>query len=131
MYSEEEHWGKKDARYNGEGIGGTNYTGPGPNIDPQLLGWPALDEMDRSAYNHDVAYYQAHTGGIFGAFFNTSVISADNELIRVSYSVMQKYKQGVPDAVTKLPVSERTYNIARAVYGTFSITTTIKSLFPW
>lgn len=136
MYNEEEHWGVKDNYYNGKGIGRTNYTGPSDSPeDPRWLlanGLLPKDELDLAAYQHDVAYYDAKTGGVIGAFFNTSVLYADINLINAARSTIYKYdnRSGI-DSWTGRHISERTYNMAKAVNLTFSITVFVKENSPF
>jgi len=121
-------WGKGSVEYNGKGLGGTNFIGPGPDIDPYTISDPnnpggflqPVDAIDKAAQRHDYFYWKAETGGFGGAFFNRQVIGPDLLLASDAYDIMQDYKAGRIDQVTGLPVSRRTYNLARAVYYTFT-----------
>ncbi|MEZ4721637.1 MAG: RHS repeat-associated core domain-containing protein [Flavobacteriales bacterium] len=112
--------------YDGGAWFGTNFIGPGPNKDPYTLGLNPKDAIDRSAQKHDYAYYRAGATGISGALFNKDVIQADGQLASDAFKIMQGYHKGSLDVVTGYPISERTYNMARAVYSTFTYTTTQK-----
>jgi hypothetical protein len=52
--------------------------------------------------------------------FNRDVVGADLLLVSDAYNIMQSYKKGGIDEVTGLPISERTYNLARGVFYLFT-----------
>ena len=60
----------------------SHYIGPGPDVDPRkMLGSiPITTDVDKAAYFHDIAYYEAGANGIPGALFSTKVIGADFKL---------------------------------------------------
>ena len=111
--------GKGSVPYNGKAWGGTNFIGPGPNEDPYNLNLTPIDAIDEAAQRHDKAYYDAKTGGISGAVFNSEVLAADMILVQDAIKIMNDYKAGKIDKITNKPISERTYNLARGVYISF------------
>lgn len=113
-------WGEGSVAYEGDALGGTNFIGPGPDADPYTLGLQPIDAIDKAAQRHDYFYYKAKTGGIPGALFNRDVVGADLLLVSDAYNIMQSYKKGGIDEVTGLPISERTYNLARGVFYLFT-----------
>ncbi|MDR6544283.1 hypothetical protein J2810_000305 [Chryseobacterium rhizosphaerae] len=111
-----------DVVYNGEGYFGSNYIGPGPDIDPNDLlraGLKPLDMVDQAAFEHDRAYYEANTGGVKGALFEKSIAYADMTLAKNAMKVINGYKKGQIDTITGQKISQRTYNMARLVYTAF------------
>lgn len=120
-------WGKGSVPYTGNGIGGTNFIGPGPDADPYRLTDPLnpdeylrpIDAIDGAAQAHDDAYWKAKTGGVTGALFNLEVTSADIALFIEAAEIMSSYRSGGTDPITGHQVSERTFNLATAVYYTF------------
>ena len=119
-------FGEKTKQYNGKGLGGTNYIGPGPNVNPiDLLseGLIYVDEIDMAAFEHDIAYFMAGTGGAIGAFLNLDVLDADIALVAKARDIMERYNNGVNpdvDAVTGDTISQRTYFIAEYVNAFFT-----------
>ncbi|MBL1180475.1 MAG: hypothetical protein HND27_05150 [Bacteroidetes bacterium] len=113
-------WGEESVPYTGSGIGRTNFIGSGPNKNPKTLGLDPIDEIDMAAYFHDIAYFKAKTGGFRGARFELRVAFADLQLINWASSIIDRYYQGDIDIVTHLKISEKTYNLARAVYIFFA-----------
>ncbi|MCJ7933834.1 MAG: hypothetical protein MUW56_09410 [Chryseobacterium sp.] len=112
----------KDVVYNGEAYFGSNYIGPGPDIDPNELlraGLKPLDAVDQAAFKHDRAYYEASTGGVKGALFEKSIAYADMTLAKDAKNVINGYKKGQIDPITGQKISQRTYNMARLVYAAF------------
>ncbi|WP_312903060.1 RHS repeat-associated core domain-containing protein, partial [Chryseobacterium taichungense] len=112
----------KDVVYNGDAWFGSNYIGPGPDVDPNTLlkaGLKPLDMVDQAAFKHDVAYYNANTGGIKGAMFEKAIAYADNTLAKDAKNVINGYKRGNIDPVTGQKISQRTYNMAKLVYAAF------------
>ncbi|REC48607.1 RHS repeat-associated core domain-containing protein [Chryseobacterium pennipullorum] len=112
----------KDVVYDGEGYFGSNYIGPGPDVDPNELlraGLKPLDMVDQAAFEHDRAYYEANTGGVKGALFEKSIAYADMALAKNAMKVINGYKKGQIDTITGQKISQRTYNMARLVYAAF------------
>lgn len=108
--------------YNGDALFGTNFIGPGPDIDPYLLksdGLLPLDMLDQAAFEHDVAYYKANTGGVKGAVKNLDVAGADKALVESALSIIRGYRKGRIDPITGEKISERTRNAAKLVYMAF------------
>lgn len=123
-------WGKGSVPYDGKGIGGTNFLGPGPDLNPFEIPDPnnpgeylrPIDEIDRCGQMHDYMYWKSNTGGVMGALFNHRVTGADMLLMATAKDIMERYNTGGIDRVTGYPISERTYNISWAVYNAFSFT---------
>ena len=119
-------WGKGTVAYDGKGLGGTSYIGPGPDIDPRILkrrGIEPKDELDRAAYYHDIAYHEEGTGGLKGATDNLEVLSADVELVAAARDIINRYENvgnSSLDLVTGMPISQRTYRLAKAVNEFFT-----------
>jgi RHS repeat-associated protein len=112
----------KDVVYNGKAYFGSNYIGPGPDVDPNDLlkgGLKPLDMVDQAAFKHDRAYYEASTGGVKGALLEKSIAYADMALAKDAKNVINGYKKGQMDPITGQKISERTYNMARLVYAAF------------
>ncbi|WP_316841953.1 hypothetical protein [Pedobacter gandavensis] len=119
--------GTKDAlgdggkvKYNGKGYFKSNFIGPGPDVDPAELDLQPLDMIDLGAFNHDRSYFQNKASGLSGALFDMKVREADIKLAMDALYVMEQYKKGGIDPVTKEKISERTYNMASLVYSAFS-----------
>ncbi|MGE6395489.1 RHS repeat domain-containing protein [Chryseobacterium scophthalmum] len=115
--------GPGDPLYNGKALYGTNYIGPGPDVNPYDLlnnGLKPVDIMDLNAFNHDVAYYKANTGGIKGALLETAVAEADQKLALDALKVMIGYTKGQIDPVTGNKISLYTALIAVDVYNFFT-----------
>lgn len=109
--------------YNGDAYFGTNYIGPGPDIDPYTLladGLLPLDMLDLAAFKHDVAYYEANTGGIKGALKELAVNYADKALAEAARDIIKSYNKGGIDPVTGEKISARTRNAAKLVYMAFA-----------
>jgi len=119
-------WGEGMVAYQGKAFGGTNFIGPGPDKHPSELGLKPVDAIDAAAYQHDIAYFNANTGGAMGAIFDRRVITADLKLVNEAKKLMDGYKRGEIDKITGFPISERTYNLARVVYYTFTYLSTRK-----
>lgn len=113
-------WGVGSVDYLGDAIGGTNFIGPGLEVNPYDLGLIPVDEIDAGALSHDYAYWQNGVGGVAGAYNSTSVRFADADLVYTSVSIMERYQRGGIDKITNQPISQRTYNLAKAVYLFFS-----------
>ncbi|KAA8478429.1 RHS repeat-associated protein [Arcticibacter tournemirensis] len=108
--------------YDGAGYFGSNFIGPGPDVDPGSLGLRPKDMIDRAAFYHDRAYFHAKASGISGALFNHSpaVAMADKILYTEALRVSRLYKEGGHiDPVTQLPISQYTYSEANAIIGAF------------
>lgn len=105
--------------YKGKAFGGTNFIGPGPDKNPSTLGLEPVDELDFAAYIHDKVYFRFRTGGIDGAKYNLDVAFADLQLVNHALSIIERYKVGGFDEITEKKISERTYNLAIAVYMYF------------
>lgn len=112
--------GKGSVPYNGKAWFGTNFVGPGPNADPYNLGLKPIDAIDKAAQKHDDAYWKAGASGILGALFNKKVAYADAILAFDAFQIIQGYRTGAIDEQTHFPISERTYNIALAVFDLFT-----------
>jgi len=112
--------GKGSVPYNGKAWFGTNFVGPGPDVNPYTLKLKPVDAVDKAAQRHDYYYWKEGASGIQGALFNKNVAYADGILANDAYNVMQGYKAGAIDQVTGFPISDRTYNIARGVYYLFT-----------
>jgi RHS repeat-associated protein len=115
-----DYWGVGSVPYKGEAVGSTNFIGPGPDVDPYTLGFKPIDAVDKAAMEHDFAYFQAKTGGVTGAVLNEDVLAADIILVSTAQKVIDSYKVGGIDTVTGLPISERTYNLAKLVVDVFT-----------
>ncbi|MFB3386585.1 hypothetical protein [Flavobacterium sp. LAR06] len=112
--------GKGSVPYNGKAYGGTNFIGPGPDVDPYTLPLNPVDEVDAAAQVHDYAYFEAKTGGAVGAFFDKRVAEADIVLTFSALRTIRGYHTGELDDVTGKPISIRTYNLAVGVVYLFS-----------
>lgn len=115
-------FGLKDPIYNGKALYGTNYVGPGLNIDPYELlagGLKPIDLIDLAAFNHDVAYYKANTGGLKGALFEIAVYNANVKLLSTSLNVINDYNKDKIDFVTGSKISKKTASIALDIYSFF------------
>jgi hypothetical protein len=112
--------GKGSVPYNGKAWFGTNFVGPGPDVNPYTLKLRPVDAVDKAAQRHDYYYWKEGASGIQGALFNKNVAYADAILANDAYQILQGYKTGAIDQVTGFPISERTYNIARGVYYLFT-----------
>lgn len=111
-----------NVKYNGNAYFGTNYIGPGPDIDPHSMkndGLLPLDMLDQAAFEHDVSYYKANTGGVEGALYELSVTYADKKLARDALHIIREYRKGGIDPVTGEKISVRTRNAAKLVYMAF------------
>ncbi len=115
--------------YHGNAWFGTNFVGPGPdgpNANPYSLKdnfgkiIKPIDAIDAAAQRHDYSYWQNGASGVEGAIFNKYVTSADILLAANAYYIMQGFAAGAIDPVTKLPISDRTDNIARGIYFLFT-----------
>ncbi len=106
-------------KYDGKGFFGSNFIGPGPDVDPGELGLLPLDMVDLAAFNHDREYVKNMASGATGAFFDMKVREADMKLAKDALEVMKLYKKGGIDPVTKEKVSERTYHMAYLVFKLF------------
>ncbi|MCK9208522.1 MAG: hypothetical protein M0P66_15520 [Salinivirgaceae bacterium] len=114
-------WGDGgNVKYKGNALGGTNYIGPGPDKNPYTIDLDPVDELDAAARAHDYAYWQAKTGGFKGAKSNTNVRFADADLVYSAISIINRYYLGGIDLVTGQPISDRTFNLANAVYLFFA-----------
>jgi RHS repeat-associated protein len=122
-------WGVGSVPYHGKAWMGTNFIGPGPNKNPYRLGLRPIDAIDAAALRHDYAYWKAGVGGVSGALFSKSVTIADFNLAYDALMIINSYKIGGQDYITRLPISRRTYNIASAVYYLFG-TISINKLIP-
>lgn len=115
--------------YTGKGLFGSNFIGKGPkgNPNPYTIleegseeGPDAkylkpLDELDEGAQEHDYANHKAETGGLDGLLKRNDLLKADVALGNVAQKIIDGYKNGAIDRVTHVPISERTYNMARIV----------------
>ncbi len=120
-------WGEGSKPYLGNGIGNTNFIGPGSDINPYnqkdkngMILQP-VDAIDRAAQAHDYAYWKADADGITGAFINRALLGADASLIAAAASIMTGYNAKSIDEVTGTQISTRTYNLAKFVYYSFTI----------
>ena len=81
-----------------------NFLGPGPDEDPMNMHDSTgalvkpINELDGYAQEHDLAYYQAKTGGITGALFNQTVASADAILTARALGLLANYARGGVDS---------------------------------
>ncbi|HEY9122932.1 MAG TPA: hypothetical protein VIO15_01240 [Bacteroidales bacterium] len=127
-------FGKGTVPYDGKAFWGTNFIGPGPNENPYTLKdangniLQPKDLVDAAAQVHDYRYWVAGASGVKGAFLGINVRSADGELANSAYGVMQAYGRGEMDPWTGQQISERTYNMARAVYYLFEPITIYKTV---
>lgn len=87
-------WNVKHRKAGGEvvntepGWGGRNYLGPSGDGDPRARlseGLFPIDELDWSAFDHDVYYYDRGANGITGALLNKTVRAADLTLAREAF----------------------------------------------
>ncbi len=113
-------WGEGSVPYTGKRLGGTNFVGAGPSGDPRASGLNYVDEIDATAYFHDVTYFINGAAGFKGARFNTDVAFADLQLVNAASSIMDRFYQGGIDQVTGFRISERTFKIASAIYIIFT-----------
>jgi hypothetical protein len=111
--------GEGSVPFTGDAWFGTNFIGPGPDVNPYTLKLRPVDAVDKAAQRHDYYYWKEGASGIRGAVFDTKVAYADMILVGDAYNIMQSYRAGGMDGVTGLPISERTYNIAQGVYYSF------------
>ena len=117
-----------NVKYDGDAYFGTNFIGPGPDVDPRTLGLQPKDMLDLAAFFHDISYFNAKTGGVDGALNNLEVLGADKKLASDAYKIVVGYWQGKTDPVTQMKISQRTYNMAQAVYGAFGPISEFKSI---
>ncbi|SFO39891.1 RHS repeat-associated core domain-containing protein [Paenimyroides ummariense] len=117
-----------NVKYDGNMLFGTNFIGPGPDVDPKTLGLEPKDMLDLAAFFHDISYYNAKVGGIDGALNSIEVLAADKKLASDAYKIIIGYWLGKTDPVTENRISPRTYNMAIAVYGAFAPISEIKSV---
>lgn len=111
--------------YNGKAWFNSNYIGPGPDGNPNpydLLkgGLKPLDIIDKAAFDHDVGYYYANATGAKDAVVKKALLGADMKLAADAKKAIDGYRKGAIDTVTGEKISQRTYNMARLVYGAFS-----------
>jgi len=118
--------GEGSVPYTGDAWVGTNFIGLGQDVNPYTLKLRPVDAIDKAAQRHDYYYWKEGASGIHGAVFDKSVAYADMILVCDAYNIMQSYREGGMDEVTGLPISERTYNIARGVYYSFLLLTITK-----
>lgn len=117
-----------NVKYDGDAYFGTNFIGPGPDVDPRSLGLQPKDALDLAAFFHDISYFKAKTGGVDGALNNLDVLGADKRLASDAFKIIVGYWQGKTDPVTQTKISQRTYNMAKAVYGAFAPISGYKSI---
>ena len=113
-------WGVGSVPYLGNRLGGTNFVGSGPIGDPRIYNLPYIDEIDAAAFFHDLAYFNEGASGVLAVRFNTDVAYADARLVNAAVSIMDRYYEKGIDQVIGLPISDRTFNIASAVYLLFA-----------
>lgn len=85
-------------------------------MDPRSLKLRPIDEIDRAAFFHDITYFEWGASGFEGAEFDLNVRFADRSLVLTAVDIIQRYANGGIDKVTRLPISDRTVALARAVY---------------
>jgi hypothetical protein len=113
-----------------------NFLGPGPDVDPMTMmdsstgGWVMpINELDKYAQSHDLAYFKAHTGGITGALFNQTVAPDDAILTAKALGLLANYARGGNDSVTKLEYTTSELAWAVGVAAAFGKITEMKSGF--
>lgn len=91
------------------------------------LCFTSVSEDNLGAFFHDIVYFQKGTGGVQGALLNLQVKEADLALALAARSIIERYgTKNNKDAVTNLPISERTRNLAIAVWNVFAPITEMK-----
>lgn len=105
--------------YNGIGLFGSNFIGPGSDVDPNTLGLKPLDLIDYAVFQHDMAYFRAKASGVDGALNNNDVRNADKKLVSDALTIMNRDLNGKIDPFTKQKISMKTYKMAEMVAYAF------------